>query len=67
LNENKFKTAFQDSALQVIELFHDTLESNSLALDTMSKTSLAKATNQLLPFVTMLDFKVWGANFFDSG
>jgi len=61
----KFETTFHDSALQVIESFHDTLERSLLALDTMSVgiTSVAKATNQSFPFVTVPDFEVRGANF----
>ncbi len=61
----KFETTFHDSALQVIESFHDTLDRSLVALDSMSVqiTSVAKATNQSFPFVTVPDFEVRGANF----
>jgi len=65
-----FETTFQDSAFQVIEAFHDTLECNLGALDTLSVgiTSYAKATNQSLPFLTIPDFERRGCNFrIDSG
>jgi len=60
----RFETVFADSAFQVMESFHDTLEQSMLSLDALSVsiTSLAKATNQTFPFVTIPDFEVRGAN-----
>jgi len=60
----RFETVFADSAFQVMESFHDTLEQSMLSLDALSVTitSLAQATNQTFPFVTIPDFEVRGAN-----
>jgi len=60
----RFETVFGDSAFQVMDSFHDTLEQSLLSLDSFSVTitSLANATNQSFPFVTIPDFEVRGAN-----
>jgi len=66
----KFEIAFHDSAFQVLDSFHQALERSLGALDTLSVgiTSIAVATNQSFPFVTVPDFELRGANFrIDSG
>lgn len=61
----EFVTVFEDSATQVIETFHEALGNSIGALNTLSfgVTSVAIATNQTFPFVTVPDFELWGSNF----
>jgi len=59
-----FTTAYEDSAQQVIDAFHDTVERNLNAMATLSTdiTSYALSQNQSFPFVTLPNFALKGSN-----
>jgi hypothetical protein len=62
--QDDFRTAFQNSAHQVVESFHDSVQRNLGAVASLSSsvTSFAASTNATFPFVTMPDFEVWGSH-----
>ncbi|CAB9526880.1 sensor kinase/phosphatase LuxQ [Seminavis robusta] len=63
--QDKFEAHFEDSALQVIENFHDLVDRHIGAASSLSTdiTSYALDKNLTFPFVTLPDFALKGSNF----
>ncbi|CAB9516243.1 Guanylate cyclase (Partial), partial [Seminavis robusta] len=62
--EQDFQIAFEDSAIQVIDSFHEAIERNMGAVASLSNsiTSYALETNKSFPFVTLPHFEIKGSD-----